>query len=87
VSLDPAPERVLFPSRELGRVRCPRRNRLSSNAHDEIVRLDADAFARPDNQPIGRTTRQRHSGRRTPDPTALGWPTLDKRAGHCVASL
>ena len=35
VSLDPAPERVLVPSRELERVRCPRLDRLSSNAHDE----------------------------------------------------
>jgi len=35
VSLDPAPERVLIPSREPERVRCPRRNRLASNAHDD----------------------------------------------------
>ena len=35
VSQDPAPERVLIPSRELERVRCPRRDRLSSDAHDE----------------------------------------------------
>src|SRR5450759_1860337 len=35
VSLDPAPERVLIPSREPGRVRCPRRHRHPSNAHDE----------------------------------------------------
>ena len=35
VSLDPAPERVLVPSCELERVRCPKRNRLRSNAHDD----------------------------------------------------
>ena len=35
VSLDPALERVLIPPREPRRVRCPRRNRLPSNAHGE----------------------------------------------------
>ena len=48
VSLDPAPKRVFVPSSELERVRCLRRLRSTSNAHDETQGLYAwmaEAFA------------------------------------------
>src|SRR5450759_3450453 len=82
VSLDPAPERVLVPSRECERVRCPRLDRLffkCPRRHSELYASTLEPSS-ADYQPIERSSKAglRRSGRRfersQPAPTDLNVP-------------